>query len=580
MSSIHNISQAVQDFHQARRKADLQAVFARISGDSKKLFSYEEVRQKLRAIEGNTKKLEDIPLDAIVGSVGRYTDFSRDFLPLHDSDQDRWTKIMVKALGSTGLPPIEVYRIGEVYFVIDGNHRISVARQLGASHIQGYVTEVRSRVPLTKKVEPDQLIIIAEHLSFIEQTQIDKLRPKSNLMVTNPGQYPILEEHISVHRYFMGLEHQREIPYAEAVANWYDQVYLPVVQIIREGGILKNFPERTETDLYLWISKHQGKLKAELGWEIEPKAVADDLVFTFGPDLVETISRFTERIIDVVIPDSLETGPEVGHWRQKYAEPKQSERLFENLLVAIGPDSHNWQAFSQALILAKKEGAQIRGLHVTPTKPPENDPEIQHLLNEFQARCHEWQVPGDLAIETGKIGREICTRAHWADLIVLNLNHPPGNAPLERLGSGFRTIVRRCARPILAIPAEPTGLERVLLAYNNSPKAKEALYISAYCTNKWKAQLTVLTIAQENESALEIQAQAQDYLIAQGIAANYVIETGQEDIAATIVQIAETINCNLILMGGYKANPLVEVVLGSIVDEILRTAKCPMLICR
>ena len=207
----------------------MQNFLAKLTGRSTELLSYEEVRQKLRAIEGSRRQLEDIPISAIIGSVGRYTDFNKDFLPRHESDKDRWVRIMVKATGQTGLPPIEVYRIGDVYFVLDGNHRISVAKELGASHIQAYVTEVKTRISITPELNPDELIIKAEQVIFLEKTNLNVLRPDSDLSLTAPGRYPVLLEHIAVHQYFMGIDKNREISYDEAVAHWYDNVYLPVV---------------------------------------------------------------------------------------------------------------------------------------------------------------------------------------------------------------------------------------------------------------------------------------------------------------------------------------------------------------
>ena len=151
----------------------------------------------------------------------------------------------------TGLPPIEVYNIGDAYFVKDGNHRVSVARQLGNETIQAYVTEVRTRVPMTADLTPDDLILKAEYADFLEQTHLDELRPDADLNVTIPGQYPKLLEHIAVHQYYRGLDLDREVSYLEAVAHWYDTVYLPIIELISERGIMRSFPDRTETDLYL-----------------------------------------------------------------------------------------------------------------------------------------------------------------------------------------------------------------------------------------------------------------------------------------------------------------------------------------
>jgi hypothetical protein len=281
----------------------MEAIMARLTGKSIDLLSYEDVRQKLKGRGSIARGLQDIPLNAIVGSVGRYTDFTRSFLPRRDSNQQRWARVKEKVTDLGGLPPIEVYQIGEAYFVQDGNHRVSVARELDATHIQAYVTEIRTRVPLSPDDQPDDLILKAEYANFLEQTQVDKLRPESDLSVTVPGQCRKLEEHIQVHRYFMGLEQKREIPYQEAVAHWYDEVYLPVVHVIQEQGILRDFPQRTETDLYLWVSQHRAALGERLGWEIKPEAAATDLAAHSSSRPQRIVARVGEKLLDAVTPD-------------------------------------------------------------------------------------------------------------------------------------------------------------------------------------------------------------------------------------------------------------------------------------
>ena len=265
----YDLSVAINDFRRARNQADLKGLVSRLTGESAQLLSFNEARQKLRMKGFAERGLHDIPLDAIVGSVGRYTDFTRGFLPRREVNPDRWARVKVAASGLAGLPPIDVYKIGEAYFVLDGNHRVSVARSFGATYIQAYVTEVRTRVPLTPDDQLDDLLIKGEYASFLEQTRLDELRPQANLQVTSPGQYPILLEHIGVHRYYMGVDLMRHVPYPEAVAHWYDHVYLPVVEIIRKQGILRDFPGRTEADLYLWVARHRAELFDQLGWDMQ-----------------------------------------------------------------------------------------------------------------------------------------------------------------------------------------------------------------------------------------------------------------------------------------------------------------------
>ena len=267
--SIYHYSQAVEDFRRARRKAAMQDILAKLTGQSDNLLPFDEVRKKLRAVQTHKSTLQEVPLDKIVGSVGRYQDFTRDFLPLPGIDESRWARVKAIFYEGGGFPPIEVYQIGEIYFVLDGNHRISVARQEGLDRISAYVTEFKTSVPLTADINLDDLIIKSEYADFLERTHLDQIRPEADFSVTCPGRYKELEEHIEVHRYFMGIERASEILYEEAVAHWYDTVYFPVVNLVRENGILHDFPGRTETDLYIWILKYRDELTEELGWDIK-----------------------------------------------------------------------------------------------------------------------------------------------------------------------------------------------------------------------------------------------------------------------------------------------------------------------
>ena len=160
--------------------------------------------QKLHLGGRAERGIQTIPVAAIVGSVGRYTDFTRTFLPRRSNDQQRWAGVKAALVddNGAGLPPIDVYKVGEVYFVLDGNHRVSIARQEGLTHIDARVIEVRSPVPLTPDIQPDDLIIKAEYAEFLDHTRLNELRPQADFSVTAPGQYEKLNEHIAVHRYY------------------------------------------------------------------------------------------------------------------------------------------------------------------------------------------------------------------------------------------------------------------------------------------------------------------------------------------------------------------------------------------
>ncbi len=565
---------ALEDFREARRQAALETLLARLRGQSADLLSFEEVRRKLRAVDGQARGLQEIPLDAIVGSVGRYTDFTRNFLPRAHVDEQRWTRVNLKASGMRGLPPIEVYKVGGAYFVKDGNHRVSVARRHGAKHIQAYVTEVETKVPISPEDEPDDIIIKGEYVRFLERMPIDKVRPQADLLVTEPGKYELLEEYIRVHRYFLGLEKKREISIEQALASWYDNVYMPVVKVIRRRGMLRDFPGRTETDLYLWLVEHQEEIRRRLGWHVTPEEAAGDLRARFTHRVQYGLQRAAERIYDLMLPDPMESGPPPGEWRRAKGNEK---RLFDAILIPVKGDDAGWQAVKQALVFARHDGSLLRGLHVVPDEQAARLLRPQMLQSAFAQQCAEVGAQGELTVVSGKPAREVCARARWADLVVMKLNYVPGPRFWQRWRSGFRTLIRRCPRPVLAVPQRATSMEHALLAFDHTPRAREALYVGAYLAAKWGTRLTVLTVRNPQVKG-DPQATARAYLENLDITASYLEERGP--VAPIILETAARQGCDLLLIGSYNRPPLRELIRGSVLEDVLRGTEIPTLICR
>ncbi|NWF80052.1 MAG: universal stress protein [Chloroflexi bacterium] len=138
MSFSEHRNQAVYHFRRAWSRAYLADILARLTGRSNDLIAFEEACRSLKGQVSSQRELREIPLDAIVGSVGRYTDFTRQFLPRRCSDEDRWSHVMAVMDDPPGTPPIHVYQIGAAYFVLDGNHRVSIiatARERGCDLI-------------------------------------------------------------------------------------------------------------------------------------------------------------------------------------------------------------------------------------------------------------------------------------------------------------------------------------------------------------------------------------------------------------------------------------------------------------
>jgi hypothetical protein len=273
------------------------------------LLPFEEVRSRLRLRNRAYRGLQDVPLDKIVGSLGRYEDFTRTFLPRRSTDRERWAKVDQLTRWGGGLPPVELYKVGDVYFVKDGNHRVSVARAAGAPTIQAHVWEYQTRVPLKPDVDVDDLVIKQEYLDFLERTHLDELRPDQNIEFTNPGSYRELEEHIDTHRYFLGLERGGEVPYQEAVLSWYDNVYQPAVQAIRRHKVLRLFPGRTEADLYLWVMRHLYFLRERYGPLVDAEIAAKDLAEQHPrapvSKVVRALRRKVQQIVELEEPTDL-----------------------------------------------------------------------------------------------------------------------------------------------------------------------------------------------------------------------------------------------------------------------------------
>jgi nucleotide-binding universal stress UspA family protein len=328
----------------------------------------------------------------------------------------------------------------------------------------------------------------------------------------------------------------------------------------------------------VWVSEHRDALQKELGWEIEPEAAATDLAAQFSPRPQRIVARLGEKILDAVTPDEFEAGPPPGQWRREQLEACQYDRLFADILVPVSGGETGWYALEQAMEVARREGARLRGLHVVPSEAQRDNEEAQAVRVEFNRRCEAAGIPGELAIEVGGVARRICERVRWTDLAVVHLAHPPAPQPVARLSSGFRTLIRRCARPVLAVPRASSHLDRALLAYDGSPKADEALFVATYLSCRWKITLVVVTVIETGRTTTETLARVQKYLETHGVRATFVKEGGP--VAEAILKTAEEHESGLIIMGGYGLSPVLEVVLGSAVDQVLRTSRQPMLICR
>lgn len=280
-----NYMEGVSAFQSARMRAFWDEMGSLIRGKSAELLSFDDIRTRLRLREENYQGLQDVPLDKIVGSVGRYREFTSRFLPKKSIAQERWSRVYAQATGMTGLPPIELYKVGDLYFVRDGNHRVSVALQMGAKTIQAHVTELPTPISLHPGMSEEELTAATAYAGFLSETRLNSTRPHHQpIMLTELSRYNDLLGHVNVHRAL--LEQQRKQPVAieEAATDWYDNVYRPAVTLIRKYGVLDRVPKRTEADLYLWLIDHLHEVNQEDGHD-------DTKARTFSHALVDFLAE-------------------------------------------------------------------------------------------------------------------------------------------------------------------------------------------------------------------------------------------------------------------------------------------------
>lgn len=550
---------AAADFQRARRRADLRAVLARLAGGDARLLPYEEVRRRLRAVEGAERVLEDVPLDAIVGSVGRYQDFTREFLPLVDEDRQRWVGVRLAMTGLEGVPPVELYRIGSAYFVKDGNHRVSVARQLGAKSIHAYVTPVHARVPVDRDLDLDELILASEYAAFLQETRIDELRPAADLRVTAPGTYPELLEHIRVHRYFMGIDEDRPIGWEEAVVHWYDAVYRPVAEAIIEHGLVTRFEGRTVTDLYLFLSEHRARLQAELGWTLDGQQLAEGLA---GQGAFES-QRAAADLLSAVRGGELMAGSESG--------------LLGELLVLLTGDASDAAVVEVALRYAVGEAATVFGLWLGPSVGAGADGGEQERRAAFEGACADAGVSGQLAFAHGDRLRAVLDRAVYVDVVVASgvVESASTTAPRSHT-AWMRSLLNRCPKPLLVVKGAHGRTTRPLLAFDGGARSELALFACAYLCLRTGARPVVLSVAELGRSASANLDRAEAYLARLGISADTVQESGQ--VVDAILKVAEDKGCDLIMLGSYKYSRWLERVTGGVTERVVARSRTGVLI--
>ncbi|MCL2129023.1 MAG: transcriptional regulator [Treponema sp.] len=305
MSNLMDQQQAAEDFNRARTRALFSRIQNFMNPDKDKLLSLNDVREILKPKNEVYRGMRAVPINKIVGSEGRYRDFNKYFLPRSEYLRERWERVDLAKIRDIPLPVIQLYEIGGVYFVRDGNHRVSVARSQGGEEIDAEITTLSSEIAIDASMTVDDLkmaLINYEKKIFEEKTSFSKLSGYTKLNFTQPGCYDVIYNHILVHKYYLNENQKEEIHFSEALVSWFKNVYSPIIRIIEDEKLCLDFPGTRESDLYVWIVKHWDYLKKDNGIDYPIDEAARDFSEKFGRNKKKPLSGsfFNRKIFNAL----------------------------------------------------------------------------------------------------------------------------------------------------------------------------------------------------------------------------------------------------------------------------------------
>jgi hypothetical protein len=250
-------------FKKARRREAYRRL-SQIAGRnrSRPLLSLDEVSKRLRAFEQSYVGIRPIPVADVVGTVSRVDDFDRDFLPKRSKIQERWQQVE-ESYPQGDFPPIVVYEIDGRYFVVDGHHRVAIARQRGIEFIDAEITELRSQWELPPDADISAIIMAEQCRRFLEESGLEHARPDATIEFSRPQGYIELLEHIKLHGFHLLMERGAPISMEEIVGDWHDRVYVPTVDAIHREHLHELWPKATDADLFLWVGQRRRELFPE-----------------------------------------------------------------------------------------------------------------------------------------------------------------------------------------------------------------------------------------------------------------------------------------------------------------------------
>jgi hypothetical protein len=256
---------AQHDFLRARRRATLARLATRLRlepSDVEMILPYEEVIEALGFVSEHPAGLQVVPIAAIVGTVDRGSDFDRRFRPTSSRVRGRWERIATATRRGESLPPVDLYRVGEIYFVRDGHHRVSVACALGREEIDAYVTDVVTRVGADRKISISDLPLKSHERVFFERVPLPA-EARGEIELSDPWEYALLAEGVEAWSFRTIQDRGEPLGRVESARLWLETEYRPVVAMLREAQLISG---TTPTEAYMRIASERYRLLRTHRW--------------------------------------------------------------------------------------------------------------------------------------------------------------------------------------------------------------------------------------------------------------------------------------------------------------------------
>ena len=257
---------AQSDFARARRRRALALLSARLRrepDDVGVILPFEEVVDALGRTGERSLGLQLIDVETIVGTVDRTRDFDRDFNPTTPRLRERWERIAEAQRRGEAMAPIDVYRVGSLHFVRDGHHRVSVARAQGLDTIAANVTEVVTRIAPDGLRRIGELALKSHERLFSERVPLPAAA-RERIELSDEWRYAALAEGVEAWGFRLMQDLGEFLTREHVAQTWFHEEYLPVVELLREAGLLGR---GTEAEAYMRISALRYLLLRTHAWD-------------------------------------------------------------------------------------------------------------------------------------------------------------------------------------------------------------------------------------------------------------------------------------------------------------------------